>query len=63
MSNVLGKSETKSLNKSDTKNLATEEKKKLGVSETRGKKMKYSYNVNDPENALVMKMESIAGDE
>ena len=56
MSNVLGKSETKSLNKSDTKNLATEEKKKLGVSETRGKKMKYSYNVNDPENALVMKL-------
>ena len=44
MSNVLGKSETKSLNKSDTKNLAAEEKKKLGVSETRGKKMKYSYN-------------------
>ena len=56
MSNVLGKSETKSLNKSDTKNLAAEEKKKLGVSETRGKKMKYSYNVNDPENALVMKL-------
>lgn len=27
MSNVLGKSETKSLNKSDTKNLAAEEKK------------------------------------
>ena len=56
MSNVLGKSETKSLNKSDTKNLAAEEKKKLGVSETRGKKMKYSYNVNDPENALLMKL-------
>ena len=56
MSNILGKSETKSLDKSTTKTLSAEEKKKLGVSETRGKKMKHSYNVNDPENALVMKL-------
>ena len=56
MSKVLGKTETKSLNKSETKNLAVEEKKKIGVSETRGKKMKHSYNVKDAENALVMKL-------
>ena len=54
MSKVLGKTETKSLNKSETKNIAVEEKKKIGVSETRGKKMKHSYNVKDAENALVM---------
>ena len=56
MSNVLGKSETKSLDKSNTKNLTVDEKKKLEMSETRGKKMKYSYNVADAENALVMKL-------
>lgn len=56
MSNILGKSETKSLDKSKTKNLSVEEKKKIGVSDTRGKKIKYSYNLADPENALVMKL-------
>lgn len=56
MVDVIGKSETKSLNKSETKSLSQEDKKQLGVSETRGKKMKYSYNVNDAENALVVKL-------
>lgn len=37
MSNVLGKSETKSLNKSDTKNLAAEEKRS-SVSVKRGER-------------------------
>jgi len=56
MSNVLGKSETKSLDKGDTKNLTAEEKKQLGISEARGKKIKHSYDVKDAENALVMKL-------
>lgn len=56
MANILGKSETISLDKSNTKNLSTEEKKKLGVSETRSKKIKHSYNVADEENSLVMKL-------
>ncbi len=56
MVNILSKSETKSLEKSDTKNLTAEAKKQLGISETRGKKMKHSYNVADAENALVMKL-------
>lgn len=56
MVNILGKSETKSLDKSETKNLTAEEKKKLGVSETRGKKIKHSYDVKDAENALVMRL-------
>lgn len=56
MVNVLEKSETKSLGKSETKNLTSEEKKQLGVSESRGKKMKHSYNVMDAENSLVMKL-------
>lgn len=56
MVNVLKKSETKSLGKSETKNLTSEETKQLGVSESRGKKMKHSYNVADAENALVMKL-------
>lgn len=56
MSNILGKTETKSLEKSETKTLSVEEKKQLGISESRGKKMKHSYNVSDAENALVMKL-------
>jgi peptidylprolyl isomerase len=56
MSKILGKTETKSLNKSETKTISAEEKKKIGVSEARGKKMKYSYDVKDAENALVMKL-------
>lgn len=56
MVNVLGKSETKSLDKSDTKSIGVEETKKLEVSETRGKKMKHSYDVKDVENALVLKL-------
>ncbi len=56
MVNVLEKSDTKSLGKSETKNLTAEDKKQLGVSESRGKKMKHSYNVADVENALVMKL-------
>jgi peptidylprolyl isomerase len=56
MSNILGKTETKTLKKSETKNLTNEETKQLGMSSTRGKKMKHAYNVTDAENALVMKL-------
>lgn len=56
MVNVLAKSDTMALDKAGTKNLTVEETKKLEMSETRGKKMKYSYNVADVENALVLKL-------
>lgn len=32
------------------------ETKKIGISETRAKKIKHSYDVKDPENAIVMKL-------
>jgi peptidylprolyl isomerase len=56
MSNILGKTETKTLKKSETKNLTNEETKQLGMSSARGKKMKHADNVTDAENALVMKL-------
>lgn len=58
MAELLKKSETKNLGKSETKNLATEEKKQLGISATRSKKIKHSYNVKDTENALVLKLKN-----
>lgn len=56
MSELLEKTETKNLEKAQTKHIAAEEKKKIGISETRAKKIKHSYQVKDPENALVLKL-------
>lgn len=55
MSNLLGKSETKTLSKADTKNLENKETKKLEMSQTRAKKIKHSYNVKDAENAILLR--------
>ena len=46
MSNLLGKTETKNIAKPATKNLENKDTKKLGMSETRAKKIKHSYNQN-----------------
>lgn len=56
MSELLKKSETKNLGGTKTKNLAANETKKLEMSNARHKKIKHSYNVKDPENALVLKL-------
>ena len=56
MTELLKKSETKGLGKSETKNIDLKETKQLEVSETRAKKIKYSYNVDDTENSLVLKL-------
>ncbi len=56
MSELLKKSETKNLAASKTKNITSNESKKLAMSDTRAKKIKHSYNVKDPQNALVLKL-------
>ena len=56
MSELLKKSETKNLGKSNTKNIASDEAKKLEMSEARHKKIKHSYKVQNPENAIVLKL-------
>ena len=56
MAELLKNSETKNLGRSETKKLSVDETKKIGVSETRAKKIKHSYNVKDPENALLLKL-------
>lgn len=56
MSELLKKSETKNLGGTKTKNLAANETKKLEMSDARHKKIKHSYHVKDPENALVLKL-------
>lgn len=56
MTELLKKSETKGLGKAETKNIDIKETKQLEVSETRAKKIKHSYNVEDPENSLVLKL-------
>ena len=56
MTELLKKSETKNLSKAETKNIEATEKKQLGVSQTRAKKIKHSYNVDDAENSLVLKL-------
>ncbi len=48
--------DTKKLSDKKTKSLPKEETKKLGVSATRSKKIKHSYNVKDAENALLLKL-------
>ena len=46
----------KKLSKSNTKSLPQSEVKKLDMSKTRAKKIKHSYKVKDPENALLLKL-------
>lgn len=52
----LPKTATKSLKGSETKSLKSAETKKLGVSPTRAKKIKHSYQVKDAENSLLLKL-------
>lgn len=47
---------TQKLAKSTTQSLEHEEKKKLKMSPTRAKKIKHSYQVKNPENALLLKL-------
>lgn len=56
MAELLKNTETKNLGRAETKKLSAEETKKIGVSETRAKKIKHSYDVKDPENALLLKL-------
>ncbi len=56
MAELLKSTETKNLGHAETKKLSAEETKKIGVSETRAKKIKHSYDVKDPENALLLKL-------
>ena len=53
---LIKNAKTQKLEKSKTKSLPKEETKKLGVSKTRAKKIKHSYQVKDPENALLLKL-------
>ncbi len=53
---LLKNAKTQKLEKSKTKSLPKEETKKLSVSKTRAKKIKHSYQVKDPENALLLKL-------
>lgn len=56
MSALLKKSETKNLSEPKTKNLTQNQTKQIEMSSTRSKKIKHSYQVKDPENALVLKL-------
>ena len=56
MSELLKKAETKNLSKTNTKKIASNEPKKLEMSASRHKKIKHSYNVQNPENAVVLKL-------
>ena len=56
MAELLKKSETKNLGKSETKTIDSKQAKRLEMSDTRAKKIKHSYKVKDPENALVLKL-------
>lgn len=55
MTDLLGKTDTKTISKPNTKNLENKETKKLGMSESRAKKIKHSYKVKDAENALLLR--------
>ena len=55
MSNLLGKTQTKNIEKPKTKVLENKETKKIAMSDTRAKKIKHSYKVNDAENAILLK--------
>lgn len=53
---LLKNAESKKISGAKTKSLPKEDTKKLGVSPTRAKKIKHSYQVKDAENALVLKL-------
>ena len=53
---LLKESSAKRLTDSGTKKLNSGETKKIGVSATRAKKIKHSYQVKDAENALLLKL-------
>ena len=53
---LIKNAKTQKLAKSQTKSLPKEETKKIGVSKTRAKKIKHSYQVKDAENALLLKL-------
>ena len=55
MTDLLGKTNTKTISKPSTKNLESKETKKLGMSDTRAKKIKHSYKVKDAENSLLLR--------
>ena len=55
MTDLLGKTDTKTISKPNTKNLENKETKKLGMSGARAKKIRHSYNVKDAENALLLR--------
>ena len=55
MTDLLGKTNTKTISKPDTKTLESKETKKLGMSDTRAKKIKHSYKVKDAENSLLLR--------
>ncbi|MBQ2810956.1 MAG: peptidylprolyl isomerase [Alphaproteobacteria bacterium] len=55
MTELLKKSETKVL-QNETKNIEAKETKQIGISKTRAQKIKQSYNVDDKENTLVLKL-------
>ncbi len=55
MTDLLGKTNTKTISKPNTKNLENKETKKLGMSDARAKKIKHSYKVKDAENSLLLR--------
>ena len=55
MTDLLGKTNTKTISKPSTKTLENKETKKLGMSDTRAKKIKHSYKVKDAENSLLLR--------
>lgn len=55
MTDLLSKTETKTISKPNTKNIEDKETKKIAMSGTRAKKIKHSYNVKDAENSLLLR--------
>jgi len=55
MTELLGKNDTKNIAKPNTGNIENKETKKIGMSRTRAKKIRHSYEVSDAENALLLK--------
>lgn len=53
---LINDTKTQKIAQSDTKSLAHDDIKKLDMSESRAKKIKYSYNVKDAENSLLLKL-------
>jgi len=55
MTDLLSKTETKTISKPNTRNIENKETKKIAMSDTRAKKIKHSYNVKDAENSLLLR--------